>query len=176
MSGGSFNMLDSNGNDVEITAFELANPSFDMEEVELLFTTTGGTVVTLPELVTLTDNMFGLKLPDEAIPLVSVMQLAKVIEALEDANREEAFAIWINNTGWGNIPTWSMGNVGDEFHKSYAGSYESYADSVADEIEENVPERMRPYVEAEEYGKWVATDSYLVEEGKTGTLHFFNNI
>src|ERR1044071_7118964 len=39
MSGGSFNMLDSNGNDVEITAFELANPSFDMEEVELLFTT-----------------------------------------------------------------------------------------------------------------------------------------
>lgn len=171
MSDGSFNMIDSEGYDVEINVFEMGNGVIDTQ-AEMQFETAAGDVVTLPEMVKLTDNTFGFTLPDAPIPLADVEHIGRVIEALDEGEELPAFVVWVNLEGWGEIK-WHTAD--DEFREAWAGSYESYADSVADEIKENVPEMYQPFIDAEKYGQWAATDTYIVEEGEDGTLHFFRN-
>lgn len=171
MSDGSFNMLDEDDNDVEISTFEMDNCLCDLKTDRLIFKTTAGEEVHLPEMVRLTDNTFGIKLPENPIPPKDVELIGRAIEGLDDEDQEEAFAIWVNVTKWRNV-TWSK--AGDEFREAYAGSYESYADFAKDDIDDNVPEGFRNFLDAEAYGKWSA-EQYIVEEGESGTLHFFRN-
>jgi hypothetical protein len=175
MSDGSFNMIDENGNDVEISTFEMQNCTVNEDTARIEFTTADGEIVNLADRVKITDNTFGFQLPPKEIDfynsLSDVELIGDIIEGLDDEDQEEALAVWVNRAGWVNVD-WSK--VGDEFREAYAGSYESYADFAKDDIDDNVPAAFHNFIDAEAYGKW-SSEHYIVEEGASGSLHFFEN-
>lgn len=174
MADGSFNMLDSDGNNVEISTFEMDNCTFD-ENDELCFGTTDNVTVKLPEQVEFTDNTFGFNLPPEEDGfrnrLADVELIGHILEQIDDPNRLAAFVIYVNNQGWRAIE-WAK--VEKKFEKAYAGSYESYAEFAQDEIDDHLDAAYHQFVDADAWGRW-SSEHYTVEEGEDGMLHFFNN-
>jgi Antirestriction protein (ArdA) len=173
MADGSFNVNDINGNNVEITVFEIDNCAIDDETLRLVFETTDGEKVELPAEVTITDNTFGFTIREETpVTMRDFELMGNALEEMEGSDDLAAYVAWVNDQGFHQMD-WKKWTK--DFKEAYQGSYENFAEFARENLDDVKDAGYYNFIDFEEYGKWLS-EGYTIlldADEERSKIHMF---